>query len=209
MITLKNYKTLDEAYSYFNKKLFDNKLPDCLITFQRHAKARGYHHHEKFISRDGLTKVSEIALNPDTFEDREDIEILSTLVHEQCHVYQYLLGEPPKRGYHNKDFCKIMFDIGLQTSSTGEFGGRPTGQSMSHYIIDGGLFEKTAGAFLLGETKLEWNSIPTIKITKEKSKTREKFVCPVCMQSVQAKKTANIVCGDDMTKMVIEEKEGD
>ena len=30
--TKQTYEGLDQAYAYFNKRLFDGKLPDCLIT---------------------------------------------------------------------------------------------------------------------------------------------------------------------------------
>jgi len=204
-ITKKQYTDLDSAYEYFNKHLFEGKLPDCLITLQRHPKALGFHCHEKFTNRETGEKVSEIALNPDTFDDREDIEVLSTLAHEQVHALQYVLGDPPRRGYHDRTFASLMNEIGLQASSTGEPGGKAIGQRMSHYILDGGKFEKVAGAFLLTGKKLQWNSTPVTKESKERKKTREKFNCPTCMQAVWGKKTANIMCGDCEEKMIIEE----
>jgi len=76
---------------------------------------------------------------------------------------------------------------------------------MTHYIVQGGKFEIACGAFLLNGKKLNWETLPVPKEQKERNKTRQKFVCPSCMQSVQAKKTANIVCGDCMERMVIEE----
>jgi len=38
MITQKQYKTLDDAFKYFNDKLFEGKLPDILITLQRKSR---------------------------------------------------------------------------------------------------------------------------------------------------------------------------
>ena len=205
-ITAKQYTDLDKAYEYFNKKLFDGNLPECLITLQRHPKTRGYHHHEKFTSRKDGSRISEIALNPDGFTDRTDIEILSTLAHEMTHVQQWTLPEPPRAGYHDKEFAILMSEIGLQVSNTGEPGGKTTGQKMSHYILKGGKFETVAGAFLLSGDKFQWNSRPNIKVTKERKKTREKFTCKTCMQSAWAKKTANLMCGECEEKMVIEDE---
>jgi predicted SprT family Zn-dependent metalloprotease len=204
-ITTIQYSNLDDAYSYFNKKLFDNKLPECLITLQRHPRALGYHHKDKFTNRKTGEKISEIALNPDTFDDREDIEVLSTLCHEMVHVKQHEIGDPPRKGYHDKSFAILMNEIGLQASSTGEPGGKSTGQRMSHYILEGGKFESVATAFLLSGEKLHWGSSPEIKISKERKKTREKFCCKSCMQNAWAKKTSKLVCGDCMTPMIIEE----
>jgi predicted SprT family Zn-dependent metalloprotease/ribosomal protein S27AE len=204
-VTAKQYTDLDKAFDYFNKHLFEDRLPQCLITLQRHAKALGYHCHEKFTNRKDGSKISEIALNPDTFDDRTDIEVLSTLTHEMVHALQYVLGDPPRRGYHDKTFAILMNDIGLQASNTGEPGGKTTGQRMSHYILDGGKFEKVAGAFLLSGDKLQWNSTPILKESKERKKTREKWVCPQCVETTAwAKKTAKLACGNCMVEMVIE-----
>lgn len=205
-VTLEQYKDLQDAYNYLNKKLFDNELPECLITLNRKRGAMGYYWHEKFSSRYDKTKISELSLNPDTFESEPDIEILSTLAHEMVHVWQYHFGDPSRKGYHNWEFSNKMQDIGLQTSSTGEEGGKPVGQKMSDYIIDNGVFEKVGGAFLLNSNKFHWNSnLEQKKLSKEKNKTREKFACPDCLQNAWAKKTAKIMCGKCEVHMVIEE----
>ena len=207
MITTKQYKSLDDAYAYFNKKLFGNKLPDCMITLQRHAKAFGFLHPDKFADRETGAPISELALNPDKFADRSDMEILATVAHEMCHIQQIMFGDPPRRGYHDKEFAALMGNIGLQVSSTGEAGGAITGQHMHHYIIDGGKFEITAGAFLLGEKKLLVNSLPEIKEKKERKKTRIKYTCPECGVNMWGKKGANIMCGDCEETLVPEDED--
>jgi predicted SprT family Zn-dependent metalloprotease len=47
----------------------------------------------------------ELALNPDEFIGRTDEMILSTLVHEMCHVWQQTYGKSPRRGYHDRQWC--------------------------------------------------------------------------------------------------------
>lgn len=202
--TIEQYKDLGQAYAHFNKMLFDNKLPDCLITLNRKANSYGYYHHEKFQNRKDKKLMSEISLNPDNFNDREDIEILSTLAHEMTHVQQFYFGNPPRRGYHDREFSSLMYEIGLQTSSTGTPEGKATGQRMSHYIIQGGKFEIVANAFLLNGSKLHWNSRVEEKESKERKKTREKFFCPQCHQACWGKKTAKLMCGICEKHMVIE-----
>lgn len=208
MITQKQYKVLDDAFEHFNKNLFEGKLPDVLITLHRHHRYEGYHWFEKFEAREGVkNKVSEIALNPDIFSDKSDKDILDVLVHEMCHQWQFYFGTPSRKGYHNWEWASKMIEIGLQPSSTGEPGGKQTGQSMSDYIINGGKFDIVAGAFLL-KNKIEWNSIrETVKEKKKRNKTREKFCCPQCHQQAWAKKTAKLACGNCMKEMVIELKE--
>lgn len=202
--TIEQYTDLGQVYACFNKMLFDNKLPDCLITLNRKARSYGYYHHEKFQNRKDKKLMSEISLNPDGFNERDDIDILSTLAHEMVHVQQFYFGNPPRRGYHDREFSSLMYDIGLQTSSTGTPEGKSTGQRMSHYIINGGKFEIVANAFLLKGSKLHWNSRVEEKETKERNKTREKFCCPECHQQAWAKKTAKLACGNCLKEMVIE-----
>ena len=51
----------------------------------------GYFHLEQFEHRDGPHAISEIALNPRSF-GRTVEEVLSTLVHEMVHAWQYRFG---------------------------------------------------------------------------------------------------------------------
>ena len=62
--TQRTYRTLDDAYSFFNERLFAKRLPHCLITMQRQSKAYGYFAGGRFGSADGTEVTDEIALNP-------------------------------------------------------------------------------------------------------------------------------------------------
>lgn len=211
MISQEVYGFLDRAYSYFNEHLFSNQLQDCLITFNRKKGTYGYHHWQNFKHRENNSLTSEISLNPDGFEDRSVMEVLSTLTHEMAHNLQHVLDIAPRKNYHDKGFSRIMFDIGLQTSSTGEPDGKPVGAKMSHYIIQGGKFEVVCQAFLLKEKEhgFLWDSIVVESDKKEKKKTRLKWTCPNCMTSVMGKKELNLVCGDCMEKFIVEEDENE
>jgi len=203
MITKHVYTTFDDAYKFFNEKLFDGALPDCLITLQRTARSRGHFSPERFKKREGNDVIHELNMNPDSFVDRTDEEILSTMVHELVHVWQESFGNPPRKCYHNKEWAVQMEAVGLMPSSTGEYGGKKTGQSMTHYIMDDGKFKLHCGAFLL-KNALDWESIVFLKLKKQRNKTREKFVCPTCLQNAWAKKTANIMCGNCEIHMTID-----
>ncbi len=64
--TVETYAELQLAYDTFNRRLFDNQLPDCLITLQREKRTYGYFSAARFGNRQGDT-VDEIALNPTYF----------------------------------------------------------------------------------------------------------------------------------------------
>ncbi len=137
------YGGLQAAYDHFNAELFDGLLPAVFITYQRKTNSRGYFSPERFSARAGSVGRDEVALNPDTFIGRSDEEICSTLVHEQCHVWQEHHGTRPSRGYHNKEWGATMKSVGLHPSTTGVPGGKETGARVTHYIIPNGPFARS------------------------------------------------------------------
>lgn len=149
------YQELQDAYTHFNDRLFDNALPPCLITLQRERRTFGYFSRDRFVSRVGET-VDEIALNPGYFGVRTIKESLSTLVHEMVHMWQFHHGKPARRGYHNKEWAAAMEDIGLMPSDTGAEGGRRVGEKMSHYVIPGGAYDVACDELLTQDFVLTW-----------------------------------------------------
>lgn len=149
------YSELQRAFDYFNGKLFDSALPPVLLTLQRHRKTYGYFSAERFGRRDGVHS-HELAINPVYFAVTPLEEVLSTLVHEQAHLWQQEQGKPGRRGYHNREFAEKMKAIGLNPSTTGKEGGKETGERMDHYIIQGGAFQLAARELLEGGFALSW-----------------------------------------------------
>jgi hypothetical protein len=157
-ITSGEYSAFDQAYEWFNSQLFDNALPPCLITLQRKARSRGYFANDRFEHRAGGSTIDEIALNPDTFRNRSDKEILSTLVHEMVHCWQRHFGKVGRSGYHNKEWAAHMVTVGLMPTDTGEAGGKTTGQSVTHYIMHDAPFDRAADMLLATGFQLQWQS---------------------------------------------------
>ncbi|GEM_PF-2883514 len=81
-------------------------------------------------------------MNPAYFGSHSLIEILQTLGHEQCHLWQFEFGNPGCACYHNREWADKMLAIGLVPSDTGKPGGKQTGQKMSDYPAPGGRFLK-------------------------------------------------------------------
>ena len=88
-ITPETYGTLDDAYRFFNARLWAGTLPALLITLQRRRGASGSFAPERFSERQGATasearqvrSAHELTLNPDAFTGRSDREVVSILVH--------------------------------------------------------------------------------------------------------------------------------
>lgn len=193
--TRKAYVGLSDAYSFFNQKLFANTLPSCLITFQRKKNMRGYYSNDRFYTDE--VKTDEIALNPSTFEGRTKEQILSTLVHEMCHLWQHHHGEKkPKSAYHNKEWADKMKEVGLQPSDTGEVGGKEVGQKVTHYIITSGRFADYCEEFLASYELTLYNSLENASGgSKAKRESKTKYTCEMCGVNAWAKPNTKLLCG--------------
>jgi len=201
------YAELQQAFDYFNESLFirifGKRLPQCLITFQRHSRAYGFYFHGRFSEMKGEKRLDEIAMNPAHFRNRSIEEILSTLVHEMAHQYQQQFGKPCRKCYHNTEWANIMETIGLMPSTTGQPGGKRTGQKCSHYIIDNGAFSKSCGQLLENRYRITWgDELDELtgaikKARKKNASNRLKYRCPGCSAQAWGKPDLKILCGND------------
>ncbi len=197
--TKETYLSLEEAYFEFNNRLFEGKLPECLITLNRMKNTNGYFCAERFQGKNGNTGqiTDEIAMNPDTF-GRDDALILSTLAHEMAHLWQHHFGEKKsRRAYHNKEWAAKMEEIGLIPTDTGLPGGKRTGQSVTHCIEPGGKFDEIAKHLLQTGGHIHWKSYSTSPAAKKgNSGKRTKYTCQSCGLAAWAKPDVHIVCGE-------------
>ena len=193
-ITQTEYSAFQSAYDFFNEALFGGTLPAVLITLQRHSKAYGFLAPEKFIGRSEQTATHELALNPDHF-GRTDEAILSTLVHEMCHVWQHAHGKPPRKSYHDRQWAAKMIEIGLHPSSTGEPGGKMIGAKVSHYVIEGGMFAQTFTRLKVSGFELHWQSRSDDGERQRKAASKTKYSCPGCGLNAWAKPGVVLICG--------------
>ncbi len=105
-----------------------------------------------------------------------------------------------------------MKAIGLQPSHTGEAGGGEIGEPMSHFIIEGGLFDNSARALINKGFTLTWTSFVKSEDGNsnnnednngdeekdKKSGKRVLYACPEfkeCGQSARSKYGAALKCG--------------
>jgi hypothetical protein len=203
-VTEAEYCGLQQAYEHMNKALFSGELPDVMITMQRKPGSYGYFHADRFSWRNSndAEHRHEIALNPDAFINRTNEQIVSTLVHEQCHVWEELHGTASKRHYHNRIWAQKMIDIGLMPSHTGGVGGRITGSKMSHYILPNGLFaEAFVGLAEIG-WRLNLQSAPHLGREGASAKSKTRFTCPACGQNAWGKPDLCVICGHCTVPMV-------
>jgi predicted SprT family Zn-dependent metalloprotease len=217
--TQETYAQLQKAYDYLNWYLFENALPNCLITLQRRGRTYGYFSPDRFGRKDGL-RTDEIALNPQYFPDGTR-EILSTLVHEMVHLWQQHRRTAGRGGYHNAEWAAKMRSLGLQASHTGEKGGKETGDHMDHYVLPDGLFARAVEELLASGFEITWADVTgTNSGSPDKGGTgstagggsqnggrgsqsgvRTKYSCPHGDQNAWAKPGAKLVCGEHWVRM--------
>jgi hypothetical protein len=206
--TATTYAALDEAYDFFNRRLFGGRLPPCLITMQRSKKAYGYFAGDHFGARDGSHVTDEIALNPAYFRERTTEQSLSTLVHEMAHLEQHHFGQPSRGGYHNKEWAGMMRRVGLIPSDTGAPSGREVGQKVSHYITEGGPFAVACAALVaqgFDALYVELWSEGGDAARKKKAASKTCYRCPACAANAWARPGMHLVCGDCDERMEADE----
>jgi hypothetical protein len=212
--TEETYSQFQTAYNYFNRHLFGNRLPNCLITLQRRSRTYGYFAPKRFTRRKDARRSDEVALNPQHFREGTEA-ILSTLAHEMTHLQQHHFGSPGRGRYHNREWARMMRDIGLIPSDTGREGGKETGDSVSHYIEADGRFARVAETLLASGFEITWAEERASKSASaggdgsgeglggSKSGKRTKYTCPdpECTLKAWAKPGAALLCGTHGERM--------
>jgi len=195
--TREQYGAFDAIYTFFNAELFNGELPPVMLTFSRRARHAGHFIGTRWQSASDENRcVGEIAFNPDTV--REPREMAQTIVHEMCHLWQFVNGTASRGSYHNKIWATHMESIGLMPSNTGKPGGKKTGQSVMDYVIDGGPFDKAFaklpdGALLpfitvVSDTPTSCEGAENLEPEEPpKDTSKSKYTCPVCSFNCWAK----------------------
>ena len=190
------------AFDYFNSNLFQNTLPQVILNFSRTgSKTIAFYAPKRWEQKSQEANTSsdepldEISLSP-KYLGRTYEQIFSSLVHEQCHLWQFTYGNPSRKGYHNREWAEKMKEVGLQPD---DGTGKETGQSVSHRIIEGGAFQK-AYRQMPENFKLPWRVFverPPEGVGKtppKKGGRRIKYTCSVCGSNIWGKSGLEVIC---------------
>ncbi|MEO0681822.1 MAG: SprT-like domain-containing protein [Pseudomonadota bacterium] len=198
--TRETYDALQQAYEHFNWALFDQRLPNCLITLQRRGRGFGFFAAGRLRRGDGA-RADEIALNPARFRGQGDLATLAVLAHEMVHLWQHHFGAPGRARYHNAEWALQMRRIGLQPSHDGTPDGRSTGDVMHHLIVANGPFEAAARDLIARGFEIVWQDGPTRPAAGGRGGRRSKFVCPVCGLAAWSRPGARLLCAAHRVEM--------
>jgi hypothetical protein len=201
--TQETYRALDEVFGILNRAFFGDQFPRCLITIQRLRGAYGCFASARYVCSDASESTDAIILDARHWGPRRTTqENLSTLAHEMCHLWQHHHGKGGRTRYHNRQFARKMFEIGLVTSDTGEPGGKPTGRRVSHYIKPGSRFEELCERLIGEGFQLPYHEPRRTDFRLERRRqgrvqSKSGYVCPECDPPVHVwgKPGLQIVCG--------------
>lgn len=226
--TIEQFTALQKAYGYFNRVLFQKKLPAVILNLSRKHQAAGFVAPFRWRRAEAPkgTKgtIHELSINPEILAMPFEY-VYSTLVHEQCHIWQWEHGKPSRLGYHNKQWARKMESVGLVPSDTGKVGGNKTGQHMSDYPKKDGRFLKALekmpkkfklpfistegdwvddyfGALNFDLQGQEFNPIGeqgwtfTLPKPPKSNRGKTKYTCPSCSMNLWGKPDLNVICGD-------------
>ena len=103
-VTKKQFKVLGELFNYYNRKLFNKTLPECLIGFSRAKGLAGAFIPDTWKDKNIDSPIHEIVLNANII-GTEDFFVHSVLVHEMCHQFVDVFGKRARWGYHTKQWA--------------------------------------------------------------------------------------------------------
>ena len=199
---------LNKIFDLLNEEFFENELSRPTITIQSTPRAYGHFslREDTWVSKLGGTH--EINIGAGTLS-RPIEEVVSTLLHEMVHYYNYERGiQDCSRGntYHNRKFREEAERRGLNVEHSDKYGWSHTSPSdlLLDFVLENDLSDilinrNEFSGFQMGGTGTH-NGTP-ITPTAKKSSSR-KYICPCCGTSIRATKKVNIGCLDCGVPMI-------
>lgn len=206
-------------WNYFNAVLFGGVLSHVILNFSRRARSLGFFAPERWKDSSNQT-THEVSLNPAYLTRGTMKDTASTLVHEMAHLWRHEQGNPPRGGYHDRQWADKMEQLGLMPSATAAPGGQRTGYKMSHYIVASGAFERAFEAMPadcqlpwmcgIDEDAIEGKGKGKNKGKEEaKRKLKLKYSCRKCELNVWGRAGLRLRCDDCDEELVTADGEAD
>lgn len=203
---------------YFFESKGKYKIPDVFFTLNNRCQTlvTAFVTSNSLYNKENKKVVHYLGINP-KWLNRELREILATICHELCHIYENTYIHIPRGGYHDKQWEELMLGCGLKPVYMNK-----AKTSVSTQVVDGGEFDSFVNSFKkeFGEdyfnlveysTEIENqlrkeiegteedNDIPKAdnadKPKKKYNRNKIKYTCPSCEISLWGKGNLCIICG--------------
>lgn len=193
-----------KMFNQINADFFDNQLPKVVITFESGYKKGAY----GWITtvkdwKQGNEERYHINISSD-YLDRPINNIISTLIHEMCHLYaiENDIQDTSRSGiYHNKRFKQIAESHGLFVDKADKIGWSVTSLTpeTEKYIEN---------VCPISEIRIIKKRPSAFGCSKPKNKqSARKYICPSCGLIVRATKDCRISCLDCDCTMELKQAE--
>lgn len=224
---------IDELDSAFFSGKGKEKIPELVFAINNQCRAcvMAFVSPEALYDKERDMKLQYLGINP-KYLDRTVQDILATICHELCHVYENAYIHIPRGGYHDKQWESLMNDCGLTAVILSK-----SRTKVSTKVTEGGEFEKFVEEFKerYGEyyfniveysTEVEHKTKVALGIEddgegeddspkpdnadkpiKKYNRNKIKYTCPNCKAKVWGKSGLNIYCND--CECSFEEEEND
>lgn len=209
--TVSLYKSLQNAIDYAEEYFFTSKgkkaFPKIVLSLDSSCRRSCVASVVvKYLYDKKIKEILQfMTFNPDYF-DRTTEKILSTVVHELCHIYEIAYIHTPRSGYHSKKWEALMLECGLSPIFNNK-----SRTSVTQKIEEDSVFKEFAASF--EESNPDWltcvryspnktgnedgdNSDDFPELPKQPNRNKIKYTCPECDAHVWGKPNLNIRCGD-------------
>jgi hypothetical protein len=181
------------AFNYFNKELFEGKLPICVLTLNAKGASTGFFKSVNW--KKGEQDYHEICLNPVLLNRTDDL-VFQTLARLMVFLWQHTYGAPNSPGYCDSEYTKKMREIGLPCES--EYG----------LNLRFGVDPKGKYASIRPEAMNNFFPLQNLEIPPPK-KTRIQHSCPKCGSKAMGAPGTRLICITEdcqieMTKRIVQ-----
>ncbi len=205
--TQEQFKAYEAMYRHFNRILFGARLPPVILNFSRHSGTYGFFAPERWgrVRGRGKRVTHEISINPSHLALRDPRDTAATLLHEMCHLWQQDFGDPPRRGYHDREWAAKMREVGLIPIDPHTGQERNSAHALAHRIDPEGRFAQVFRK-MPREYLLPWKCGEVSRVNGgrgrggaggegSKSRNKVKYSCSGCGANAWGKPDLDLVCG--------------
>lgn len=135
------YRKLQYVIDLIDKTFFSGKgkqkIPELVFAINNQVKScvTAFVQADALYDKSANRKLQYLGINPKHL-DRDVSEILATICHELCHIYENQYIHIARNGYHDKQWAELMLNCGLEPVYLNK-----SKTAVSTKIIQGGCFE--------------------------------------------------------------------